>query len=242
MKKIEKLETEVNVLSTFVADHKGILDDKTKGDLKSVQDRVAAEASAEAKARDEIAVARTGRDVSFENLQHSILESKKAVEIVVIRDAKGVKVPLLTDIINNPARINILAGKYLVAVAQAGKDPAVVKAGANLKASLDAFVGRYNETYNKVSSTHVAREKMAVDLVSLSGEVNAYRILVASRSSAELRRELDNRLKAAFPRKVRKSTGATTVTQPTTVVAALPAIPLTVVPPSSEHAQLSATA
>lgn len=248
MKKIEKYEKEVNVLSLFVGDHDGIIDATAAAALETVKERVGEAAASVSKARDDVAVARTSRDDSFENLQRSILGCKKVVEMVVIRDGKGVLVPTVSSLIKNPARIHILAGKYLKAAEQAGRDPAVVKAAASLKSALDRYVSIYNDAYDKVSATHTAREKMAVDLVGLGGEVNAYKILIASRSPAELRRELDSRLKAALPRKSNKKAPApeapVTMQTAVTTLPAMPAIPTmqTVVPPSSEHPIVSANA
>ena len=248
MKRIEQLVIESDVLSTFITEHKGIVDDKTKGDLSALQGRVAAEAAAAAQARETIAVARTTRDVAFESLQDAVLSTRKAVELVVVRDKRGVKVPLLTDIINNPARIHVLAQKYLVAVAQAGKEPAVVKAGAALKAALGAYLESYNETYDRVSTTSEDLKEKEKRVAALGREVNAYKVFIASRSTPELRRELVNRMRARLPRKRSKGAAATTQSAVTAAAAAtvqppaLPAIPATVLPPSSEHPVVSANA
>ena len=198
MRKIEKVSKVYGILRKFHTENDGILDGKGAADFVSLGDRVGAELAADDLARDEIAVKRHDRDVAFATVQRSVLECKRAVEIVVIRDGRGVKVPHLGDTINNPARIHILAGKYLVAAAQAGSDPAVIKAGESLKASLDAFVGLYNEAYDKVSATSEARKQGKAGLSSLSSEVNAYRLLFYARATSDQRTELDSRIKAAF--------------------------------------------
>ncbi|MBI5525804.1 MAG: hypothetical protein HY897_05675 [Deltaproteobacteria bacterium] len=249
MKKIEKLNTVCNVLSTFVGEHKAVVDEKTRADFKAVETRVASEMFAGAKARDQIAVARTSRDVAFEDLQDKILETKKCVEMVVIRDKKGVAIPELGDLINNPARIHILAGRFLTAASQAGNDPVLVKTAGKLQASLDAYIASYNETYDRVSARTEAIKTNDDKLVSLGGEVNAYRMLIAYRSPENLRRELVNRLKAALPRQGRKggeknrSEATVVATAQPTAIPALPMIPgVTTVPQTGDHPQLSANA
>jgi len=249
MKRAQKVKKLCRVLNGFVEDHKGIIDDKSKADLKALEERVDGVAKSIENAVSEVSVSRSSRDASFARLQKAIIGCKKAVEWVVVRDGKNVSVPHISVLINNPARIHILGEQFLKAAGQAGKDPMLDKAIATLKPALDAYLRSYGEAYDRVTASRSSNEDLEEELASLAGQVNGYKLILMYRAKGDDRNELINLFKATFPREKgnngekAKAEQTTTVTAKPTAIPALPTIPgLTTVPQTGDHPQMAANA
>ena len=248
MRKIDRLNAVCIVLNNFVKEHQDALDEGGAKGLEALGGRIAGYVSRTISSSDEVAVARALRADTFDALQRALIECRKNIEIVAVRDGKNVVLPLTGRELPSPRRIIALTGDYLQAAATAGDDPALAKSAEVLRTALDAYLAARGARTNKVYVRRTFREGMDAELGGLAARVSGYTSLIAYNVSDAERRQLLMRIKSTLPRQKGKAAGEAgqpatgAEMQRTATVTTLQAVPTTTVPPSSEHPTMSANA
>ena len=205
MKRIEKLNSVCGVLKTFSGEHPESLDAKGAAELSLVQERISEIARFTVDSRQNVVSARSRRDNTFVCLRRSITESKKALEMVAVRDGRSYVLPRVGKDIWLPNRINMLAVKYLETLEAAGTDPVYAKLIETLNAALAAYTDAWGDTAQKLFAVRNFRKEVVNEIAELAGKVDAFSLVIAFHVAPERRKELHARLRAALPRNVRKN-------------------------------------
>ena len=201
MRQIDKLNAVCGVLKTFAKGHDGSLDESSAKGLDELSGRIAELVTQTITTSDDVAVARSDKSVAFDNCQRALLECKKNIEIVAVRDRKNVVLPLISGQIPSPRRIITLANDYLQAAATAGDDPALVKSAEALKTALDAYIAASGYRTKRVFGRRAFRAGMATELSGLAARVSGYTAIIAYNVTEDDRRQLFMRIKNTVPRK-----------------------------------------
>ncbi|MBI5526614.1 MAG: hypothetical protein HY897_09785 [Deltaproteobacteria bacterium] len=85
---IEKANDVCEVLLNFVSENKGSLDDKGVKEIQSIKDRTGEIDSTTSQSRDGVVKSRTVKNQSFDRLQSKAIECKKTMEIFRVRGGK----------------------------------------------------------------------------------------------------------------------------------------------------------
>jgi hypothetical protein len=197
------------ILNTFATERKGVLDAKGLSELKEVSDKLFKLDSTVGKARDDVTSFRSRRADAYDKLRRSIMESKKAIEMVAWRDRKEVVVPKVSKSIFFANRIKALAADYLKALETAGKDATVDKAALSLKSAYDEYLKACSDATEKVFARRTFRNGLGAEIEEIDGRLDALVLFVAFHVSRDDRAELFSRIGAAMQRKAGRKDAAT---------------------------------
>lgn len=242
---IYKMVANCDSILNYGDEKKGTLDEKARAECKSFKVRLALLDAEQRGTRELFSNARGILANATDDLKRATLQSRRALQMVALGERKMPAFPAAVKGRWLPSRIYSVAVSHLDALNAAGDDPVIAKAAALLKPALAAFAKANSEANAQRHAWVELNRAIDEELPVIAGKLRSYQTYATYSVPGPERQILRNRIKAAVPPRVKRAKAGVADAAhqlTTTPPAALPAVPTTPVPPSSEHPIVSANA
>jgi hypothetical protein len=206
-RRLEELSTMCEMLKEFAAGHREAIDPKGLSELETLSGKIAKALTLIVGDRSFIVEGRSTRNEAYSRLQHVILEARKAIELVAVRDNKPLETPNFGSWLRNPLKVKDLAAKYIEALDAAGTDPVLDRTLGLLKSALDEYAKSHGEVTQKVFESRSFKRELTKEVAEYEGKFKSLCSYAAFNVTADNRKILLALIKDSSPR-ARNKTGA----------------------------------
>ena len=230
----------------YAGENQDALDGRSVAELKGIQARLAELSTLRHGSLESSTGARVLLNKTTGRLGKAIYRARRVMEIAAAGSPGGAGLPKATTTSYRPPRIHAFAVGHRQVLEKLDGAPGAADALTELGAALGEFDAAFAAAKSEKFGLREQTKGLDAELATISGKLFAYRTMAAYNVPTDDRRDLRTRLKAVAPAKSHHAKAEDQVAPETTVAptvtATLPAIPATVVPPSSEHPAMSANA
>jgi len=189
-RRLEKINTMCEVLKEFASAHKDAIDTKGLNELANLHEKAGNALSLIIGDRSFIIEGRSNRNEAFVKLQNAILEARRAIDLVAVRDCKPFETPNFGTWIRNSLKIKELAARYIEALDAAGSDPVLDRAINNLKTALDEYGKAHGVVTQKVFESRSCNRELEQKVAEFEGKFKSLCSYAAYNVLSEERRIL----------------------------------------------------
>ena len=197
VRKLQKLQAKGSTVLNYATERRDVVDEKGLGELQSITDQLGKYESSLISLIDESTGAKTRHTLAYKRLRNAIHASRKALEMVQVRDGKGTRV--IDGSLRkgaHMAKIADLAVGYQKALEAAGTDVVIESAKVKLKSAMDEYSSSAADLKAKRQALSGLRAEVRQVSDAMGVRLSGYTRFIASNQPRAERDDLARRIKA----------------------------------------------
>ena len=243
---IEKTRSICIAILNYANQKKGVLDEKSKADVKATLDRLDELGTQRHDTREGKTAAQLTLAKATEALKQAILRSRRLLELRAVGNRGAASIPKAAGTSYLASRIGTFALAHRQELESLPADPSVTKSLAGLNAALADFTKAYTAARAGTRDLSTLNHTIDEELSAIAKRLIGYKFLAASSVPRPDRRDLMKLIRSNVPAETHHAKAGDVATDApqttaTTQPPALPAVPVPV-PQTGEHTSIGANA